>query len=83
MIQGSTGVLQPKEDYVSTTYKSNGYTRFALPSNKNTFTLVAYQCDYIRITKFRLRVKHICADGRPLSVRVDYYTQGSSVSHLS
>ena len=83
MVQGSSGVLQPKEDYVSATYMSNGYTRFDLPSNKNSFTLVAYQCDYIRITKFRLRVNHICADGRPLSVRVDYFTNGNMVSYES
>ena len=82
MVQGSTGVLRPKQNYVVAAYGSDGYTTFDLPSNKNKFTLKAHDCDYVRITKFRLRVNEICSNGKPLSVRVEYYTRSQVVSQI-
>ena len=81
MVQGSSGVLQPKEGYVVATLRPDGYTCFDLPSNRNTFTLVSYTCNYMRITNFKLWVREICSDGQPVAVSVVYNTYGGQVCY--
>ena len=83
MVQGSTGVMQPKQQYVTTTNEPNGYTSVILPANKNRFRLVARLCRSVRITKFNLKVDHICANGSPLSVAVAYVTYTGKVGSMT
>ena len=81
MVDGENGVLVPREDYVQTSKRPDGYTSYDLPSNKNQFTLVSYTCSHVRITKFRLMVTEVCGDGTPVSITVVYNTYHGTVSH--
>lgn len=80
MVGGSTGVLRPRESFVTATFSSSGFTQFTLPAGQNSFTLESNQGLPIRITRFLLRVSEVCSDGSALSVRVDYITKGNLVS---
>ena len=83
MVQGSSGILQPKEDYVVATSRPDGYTCFDLPSNKNTFTLTSCKCKCMTITKFMLWAMEICPNGHPLEVTVVYKTHYGQVAKFT
>jgi len=80
MVDGSSGILVAETAGVIATSGPNDYTCFDLPSNVNKLTLVSHECDCIKITKFVLWVKEICADGHPLYVEVVFKTYYGIVS---
>lgn len=81
MVEGSTGTLYAKQNYVQSTLLSNGYTRFTVPSGKKAITLISTQCECMRITHVSLNAPSICPNGSPLTVKVVFFTcSGSKVS---
>ena len=80
MLSGAVGVLRPRETTVSATFLVDGFTQFVLSSGSNSFTLETSDDALIVLTRLILRVSEVCADGSPLSVRIDYIVGGSLVS---
>ena len=80
MLRGSTGILRPRERFVVAVFGTDGFTRFTLPANRNRFSLVPFQVDFVSISSFQLRVTDIASNGAALKVRVDYYTSTTVVS---
>ena len=83
MVSGSTGVLEPVENYVSTNYKSNGFTAFNLLPGKTKFTLSSKTYTSIRITSFLIATKEICANGQAMKVDVEYCYLDQVVSAIA
>ena len=82
MVQGASGPLQPKQNFVSAISLADGFTKYVFTSNKRKFNLLTPQSRPVRITKFLLRVDKICSNGKPLSVRIKYKNDGTVVSKL-
>ena len=78
-------MLRPVETYAIATFNvQTRFTRISLPAGQNIFSLLPYGgVESVTITKFRLKVDHICADGSPLTVIVKYIADGQGVSHPS
>ena len=80
MLQGSAGVLQPRDGGVSAVALVDGFTAITLPGDRSSFTLISSQSVAIQVTRLLLRVNEICADGSALTVRIDFIAGGNLVS---
>lgn len=83
LVRGATGILRPLDTSVIATFQSNSFTRFDFASGVTSFTLVAFQVDFVSITNFQLQVSEICSNGEALSVHVEYFTETQVVSETS